>query len=195
MRKKRHRQFLTTVCAYVVAFDDGLRARLLHYEPGTPFRIDGRCSPGILRLVEGRGLRYRVAVARKLAPATAAWCTGPRSSRPSATRRSSSRRPIWGSRPRPAKGTPNQALVRFEVRMIECVATRLRMIAGVTRRSAGEPGCVSARRIRIYPPHLTSGVRNGLSRMKGNFHVRFCGVGSLVTVTPDPTGEAGGSEH
>ena len=71
MRKKRHRQFLTTVCAYVVAFDDGLRARLLHYEPGTPFRIDGRCSPGILRLVEGRGLRYRVAVARKLAPATA----------------------------------------------------------------------------------------------------------------------------
>ena len=31
---------------------------------------------------------------------------------------------------------PNQALVRFDVRMIECVVTQLRMIAGATRRSA-----------------------------------------------------------
>lgn len=71
LRKKRHRQFLTTVSAYVVTFDDGLRARLLQSEPGTPFRIDGVCSPGIQRLVRGNGLKYWVTVARKLAPATA----------------------------------------------------------------------------------------------------------------------------
>jgi len=71
LRKKQHREFLTTVCAYVVTFDDGLRERLLRSEPGTPFQIDGSCSPGMQRLIQGRGLRYWVTVARKLAPATA----------------------------------------------------------------------------------------------------------------------------
>lgn len=71
LRKKRHREFLTTVCAYVVTFDDGLRERLLSSVPGTPFRIDGGCSPGMGRIVRGRGLRYWVTVARKLVPATA----------------------------------------------------------------------------------------------------------------------------
>jgi hypothetical protein len=71
LRKKRHREFLTTVCAYVVTFDDGLRQRLLQCEPGTPFLIDGSCSPGMQRLVQGQALRYWVTVARKLAPATA----------------------------------------------------------------------------------------------------------------------------
>jgi hypothetical protein len=70
LRKKRHREFLTTVCAYVVTFDGGLRDRLLRSEPGTPFRIDGSCSEGMRRLIEGRRLRYRVTVARKLGPAT-----------------------------------------------------------------------------------------------------------------------------
>jgi hypothetical protein len=71
LRKKWHREFLTTVCAYVVTFDDSLRQQLLKSEPGTPFRIDGGCSPGMKRLVRGHGLRYWVTVARKLAPATA----------------------------------------------------------------------------------------------------------------------------
>jgi hypothetical protein len=71
LRKKRHREFLTTVCAYVVTFDEGLRQRLLQSEPGTPFRIDAGCSPGMQKLVRGHRLRYWVKVARKLAPATA----------------------------------------------------------------------------------------------------------------------------
>src|SRR3954462_8611591 len=66
-----HREHLTTVCAYVVTFDDGLRGRLLQSEPGTPFRIDGSCSPGMERLIQDHGLRYWVTVARKLGPATA----------------------------------------------------------------------------------------------------------------------------
>jgi hypothetical protein len=71
LRKNRHREHLTTVCAYVVTFDDGLRARLLQSEPGTPFQIEGRCNPGMQRLIQGHGLRYWVTVARKLGPATA----------------------------------------------------------------------------------------------------------------------------
>jgi hypothetical protein len=71
LRKKRHREYLTTVCAYVVTFDDGLRDRLLRAEPGTQFQIDGSCSPGMRRLLEGHRLRYWVTVARKLGPATA----------------------------------------------------------------------------------------------------------------------------
>lgn len=71
MRKKRHREYLTTICAYVVTFDDGLRDRLLRAEPGTPFQIDGSCRPGIRRLLEDHRLRYWVTVARKLGPATA----------------------------------------------------------------------------------------------------------------------------
>ncbi len=71
LRKKLHREFLTTVCAYVVTFDDELRKRLLEVEPGMPFPIEGKCSPGMQRLLRGRGLRYAVTVARKLAPATA----------------------------------------------------------------------------------------------------------------------------
>lgn len=71
LRKKRHRQFLDTVCAYVVTFDDDLRQRLLSTEPGTPFPIDGRCRPGMYRLVQRHGLRYWVTAARRLAPSTA----------------------------------------------------------------------------------------------------------------------------
>lgn len=71
LRKKRHRAFLTTVCAYVVTFDDSLRQRLLQSEPMTPFQIDGRCSLGIHRLMRRHRLRYLIAVVSKLAPATA----------------------------------------------------------------------------------------------------------------------------
>jgi hypothetical protein len=69
--EEAHREYLVTVCAYVVTFDDGLRNRLLRSEPGTRFRIDGSCSPGMQRLIQGHGLRYWVSVARKLGPATA----------------------------------------------------------------------------------------------------------------------------
>src|SRR6476469_1264242 len=71
LRKKRHREFLTTVCAYVVTFDDELRQRLLQSEPGAFFQIDGSCSRGMQRLIRAHGLRYQIAVARKVAQATA----------------------------------------------------------------------------------------------------------------------------
>jgi hypothetical protein len=71
LRKKRHRQYLTTVCAHAVTFDDDLRQRLLQSEPATPFRIEGSYIPGIQRLMHGHRLRYWVTVAKKLAPATA----------------------------------------------------------------------------------------------------------------------------
>jgi hypothetical protein len=69
--EEAHREHLTTVCAYVVTFDDGLRDQLLQSEPGTPFRIDGNCSVGMQRLIREHGLRYWVTVARKLGPKTA----------------------------------------------------------------------------------------------------------------------------
>jgi hypothetical protein len=69
--EEAHREYLTTVCAYVVTFDDGLRARLLQSEPGTPLPINGSCSPGMRRLIQEHELRYWVTVARKLGPATA----------------------------------------------------------------------------------------------------------------------------
>jgi hypothetical protein len=71
LRKKRHRDHLLEVCGYVVTFDDGLLDQLLRPEPGTPFRVDGDCSAGIKRLIQAYGLRFWVAVARKLGPATA----------------------------------------------------------------------------------------------------------------------------
>lgn len=71
LRKKLHRKFLTTVCAYVVTFDDDLRRRLLASEPGTPLRIGSGCSRGIGRLMRRWGLSYWVAVARKLSPVDA----------------------------------------------------------------------------------------------------------------------------
>jgi|ERR1043165_1221919 hypothetical protein len=71
LRKKRHREYLVMVCAYVVTFDDGLRDRLLQSEPGTPFTIDGSCSPGMQRLIQAHQLRYWVTVAHKLGPVTA----------------------------------------------------------------------------------------------------------------------------
>jgi hypothetical protein len=71
LRKKRHREYLTTVCAYVVTFDDGLRDRLLQSEAGTPFPIDGNCSPGMRRLIQRHHLHYWVTLARKIGPATA----------------------------------------------------------------------------------------------------------------------------
>jgi hypothetical protein len=46
LQRKLHREYHTTVCAWVVTFDDGLRGRLLLAEPGTPFLIDGSCSVG-----------------------------------------------------------------------------------------------------------------------------------------------------
>ena len=72
LRKKWHRYYLTTVCAWVVTFDDELRQYLLESEPATPFRVEGTCSLGIQRLIQGRCLRYWVTVVRKLAPSTAA---------------------------------------------------------------------------------------------------------------------------
>jgi hypothetical protein len=71
LRKKRHREYLTAACGHIMTFDDGLRDRLFRSEPGTPFRIDGSCSSGMRRLIEGRRLRYWVTVARRLAPASA----------------------------------------------------------------------------------------------------------------------------
>src|SRR5262249_30184784 len=71
LRKKRHREFLTTVCGYVVTFDDELRNHLLQSEPGTPYRVDGSCSPGTDRLIRRQSLRYWVMLSRKVAPATA----------------------------------------------------------------------------------------------------------------------------
>src|SRR5262249_21728791 len=71
LRKKRHRELLTTVCAYVVTEDANLRERLLQSEPGTPFPINKDCATSMLDLIRGNGLRYWVTVARKLAPATA----------------------------------------------------------------------------------------------------------------------------
>src|SRR5262245_14718027 len=69
--KEMHREYLLTVCGYVVMFVDGLRDRLLQSEPGTPFQIEGSCSPEMQRLIQTHGLRYRVTIARKLGPATA----------------------------------------------------------------------------------------------------------------------------
>ena len=69
--EEAHREYLTTVCAYVVTFDDALRDRLLQSEPGTPFRIEGSCSPGMQRLIEEHGLLFLATVVRKLGPVTA----------------------------------------------------------------------------------------------------------------------------
>jgi hypothetical protein len=71
LRKKLHRRFLTTVCAFVVTFDDSLRRKLLESAPGEQFDLDGDCNPGIGRLMRRWGLRYRAAVARRNGPGTA----------------------------------------------------------------------------------------------------------------------------
>jgi hypothetical protein len=71
LRRKLHREYLTTVCGWVVTFDDELRQRLLQSEPGTPFRIEDSCNLWVQKLVRGRQLRYLITVARKLARATA----------------------------------------------------------------------------------------------------------------------------
>jgi len=71
LRKKLHRAYLTTICAWVVTFDDDLRQRLLKSEAGMPFRIAGGNTLWVRKLLRGRGLRYFVAVARKLSPETA----------------------------------------------------------------------------------------------------------------------------
>src|SRR5687768_13441203 len=71
LRKKVHRRHLTTVCAYVVTFDEGLRQRLLESEPGVPYRVDGLPGHRVCRLMGGLALRYSVTLVRKLAPSTA----------------------------------------------------------------------------------------------------------------------------
>ena len=71
LRKKRHREFLTTICAWVVTFDHRLRENLLRSKPGTAFDVDGACSAWVQRDIRKHGLRYRVALAHKLAPGTA----------------------------------------------------------------------------------------------------------------------------
>jgi hypothetical protein len=71
LRKKLHRLYLSTVCAWVVTFDDVLRQRLRGSEPGTPFPIRDHSHRGVQRLLRRWGLRYLVATVRKLAPQTA----------------------------------------------------------------------------------------------------------------------------
>jgi hypothetical protein len=71
LRKKLHRQYLATVCGWLVTFDDQLRYKLLESEAGTPFRTEGCGNSTMRRFVRGRRLRYCVMVARKIAPATA----------------------------------------------------------------------------------------------------------------------------
>ena len=72
LRKKLHRKYVTLVCAWAVTFDDDLRQRLLHSQPRVSFAIGCDCSPGMQRLKGVQGLRYCVAMTRKLTPATAA---------------------------------------------------------------------------------------------------------------------------
>ncbi|MFO0950818.1 MAG: hypothetical protein U0835_06615 [Isosphaeraceae bacterium] len=71
VRKKLHRRFLKTVCAFVVTFDDALRQRLLGSAPGEEFVLDATCSAGLGRLTRRWGLRYRAALARKHGTGTA----------------------------------------------------------------------------------------------------------------------------
>jgi hypothetical protein len=71
LRKKRHREFLVTVCADAVTSDTALRDRLLRSKPGTPFPVEGGYSAWLGRLMRGLGLRYWVTIARKLGPSTA----------------------------------------------------------------------------------------------------------------------------
>lgn len=71
LRKKRHREFLTTVCAYVAATDVRLREALLASTPGTPFPIDGSCHRHMQRLIDRHRLKYEVALARRLSPGLA----------------------------------------------------------------------------------------------------------------------------
>jgi len=71
LRKKLHREFLTTVCAWIVTFDDDLRDRLLTLEPGTPLEIRGSRDRHIQRLIDRGRLRYQIALAKKWAPQTA----------------------------------------------------------------------------------------------------------------------------
>ena len=71
LRKKLHRLHLTTVCAWVVTFDDELRQRLLDAAPGKPFPVLGGSHIGIQRLIRRWGLRYCIALRRRLASRTA----------------------------------------------------------------------------------------------------------------------------
>jgi hypothetical protein len=71
LRKKLHRRHLNFLCADSVTFDDSLRRRLLEAEPGVPFRVAGRPGYFSARVIAGLGLRYSVAVLRKVAPKTA----------------------------------------------------------------------------------------------------------------------------
>src|SRR4051812_41010831 len=71
LRKKLHRKYLTTICAYIVTFDDELRRMLLESDPGVPFRIAGVPGRPFLQLMRGLGLRYSVCIRRKIGPLSA----------------------------------------------------------------------------------------------------------------------------
>jgi hypothetical protein len=71
LRKKLHRKYLTTVCAWVLTFDDELRDRLLKSEAATPFPILSSSHRGIQGLMRRWRLRFWVAMAWKHAPQTA----------------------------------------------------------------------------------------------------------------------------
>jgi hypothetical protein len=71
-RKKLHRRFLTTICGWVVTFDDDLRQQLLASRPGAPFLIEGASHRGIRRLLARWKLRYFVTVVERFPLQTAA---------------------------------------------------------------------------------------------------------------------------
>jgi hypothetical protein len=71
LRKKLHRKYLTTVCGWVLTFDDSLRDQLLVSEAGTGFPIVLSRHRGMRRLMLRWTLRYSVAVIHQLAPQTA----------------------------------------------------------------------------------------------------------------------------
>jgi hypothetical protein len=71
LRKKQHREYISTICAYVATFDSELRDRLLRSNPGTPFRVEGTCNPRVVRMIRWHQLRYWITVRHKLSPQTA----------------------------------------------------------------------------------------------------------------------------
>jgi hypothetical protein len=71
LRKKRHREFLVTVCAHALDADVELRGRLLRSEPGTPLPVGGGYNQWAGRLIRRHRLRYWATAVRILGPSTA----------------------------------------------------------------------------------------------------------------------------